>query len=559
MGQSLMPQVTASAVEQSEDTASTFDAQGFRYRVERRGTRVVHVESQLGRDGQVLANVEAEVEFVLGSGKRGRSYLYQRDGYVFQSPISWYSQKQRWDLAPGYEVVNSHFERPVSARCLFCHSNMVREVEGTTNRFELPIFRGCSVGCERCHGPGELHAREPQLADGVDYRIVNPRHLEPELREAVCEQCHLQGERRVLRANLSTFDYRPGLPLHDFWSVFLLASNLTEAQKAVGQVEQMHSSRCYRESRGELGCISCHDPHRFPAPEEQTQFYRARCQTCHATNGCSLPAADRKRQSPDDSCIQCHMPKRDTDIIHAAMSDHRILRQQDAVTVTEPISPLRRDQRDGSPLVYFRADLIDRNDPRLERDRGIALMGLARGWDDRAARALGRMAVPLLKPAVATSPEDVAAWEALGYAHWLQGQVKEAQQSYGMALQLAPNRENVLVDLGQLNQRIGQRAAAVGYLQRAVAVNPYISSYHAGLAQLYGSLGEWAKSVEACQSALRLNPADWETRMMLVMAYLRTGDRQRAQAEFEEFVQLDPEHEQLLRKLLSDEMKSVGF
>ena len=34
--------------------------------------------------------------------------------------------------------------------------------------------------------------------------------------------------------------------------------------EAVGHVEQMESSRCFRESQGRLGCISCHDPHRLP-------------------------------------------------------------------------------------------------------------------------------------------------------------------------------------------------------------------------------------------------------------------------------------------------------
>ena len=31
----------------------------------------------------------------------------------------------------------------------------------------------------------------------------------------------------------------------------------------------MHESRCFRASRGKMGCISCHDPHELPDPEPE--------------------------------------------------------------------------------------------------------------------------------------------------------------------------------------------------------------------------------------------------------------------------------------------------
>jgi hypothetical protein len=66
---------------------------------------------------------------------------------------------------------------------------------------------------ESIPGPGELHVRrrrgqKADPGDGDD-TIVNPRRLEPALREAVCEQCHLQGQARVLRRGRGPFDYRP--------------------------------------------------------------------------------------------------------------------------------------------------------------------------------------------------------------------------------------------------------------------------------------------------------------------------------------------------------------
>ena len=143
------------------DSTTTFEAGSTRYTVERRGGHVVHRETRLDNDGHVVAKVEGEVKYALGSGMRGISYLIEHDGRLFQSPISWYRQKNRWDLSPGYEQGNLHFDRPIEPDCLFCHTNRVEPIAHTLNRYEPPIFRGHAIGCERCHGPGELHHTAP--------------------------------------------------------------------------------------------------------------------------------------------------------------------------------------------------------------------------------------------------------------------------------------------------------------------------------------------------------------------------------------------------------------
>ena len=68
------------------------------------------------------------MKYALGSGTRGISYLIEHDGRLFQSPISWYGQKKQWDLSPGYDVNNLHFDRPIEPDCLFCHANRVEPI-----------------------------------------------------------------------------------------------------------------------------------------------------------------------------------------------------------------------------------------------------------------------------------------------------------------------------------------------------------------------------------------------------------------------------------------------
>jgi hypothetical protein len=142
-----------------------------------------------------------------------------------KSLITWYSRKQKWDLSPCYEKDNLHFERFIKPACLFCHSNRFDHVAGTENRYRPPNFMGHAIGCERCHGPGELHVRTPERLSDEPPNIVNPARLQPALREAVCQQCYLQGDIRIVRAGRSLSDYRPGLPLSSVESVFVKAAS----------------------------------------------------------------------------------------------------------------------------------------------------------------------------------------------------------------------------------------------------------------------------------------------------------------------------------------------
>jgi predicted CXXCH cytochrome family protein len=303
-----------------------FGVKDLTYSIDRRGGRLFHQETR-GDGSGLHAKTEAEVRYVIGSGTRGYAFLVEREGNLFQSPIAWYSQGRKWDLAPDYRERNWHFERVITPGCLFCHTNRFDQAEG-----ELPVFHGLTIGCERCHGPGELHVRRPEVIDGKDLTIVNPADLEPlALRENVCEQCHFQGKERFELPGRSVFDYRPGLPLDEFLRIYPARSDPTLRYVSVGHVEQIRQSRCYRDSRGKLGCISCHDPHRLPEPAARVAYYRARCLECHAERGCRLPHDARLSRSPEDNCVTCHMPRtRTTNIAHTALSNHTIPRIPEA-------------------------------------------------------------------------------------------------------------------------------------------------------------------------------------------------------------------------------------
>jgi Flp pilus assembly protein TadD len=539
MGRSLYPISAATEAGEEAGGRPLFKAGGLEYSIERRNGRVYHQETRRDSSGRVVARNEGEVQFALGSGNEGIGYLIDRDGFLFQSPISWYVRKGQWDLAPGYERTNAHFDRPVASTCLYCHANRALPVEGTINRYRPPYFEGHAIGCERCHGPAELHVRRPSSADGEENSIVNPAVLEPALRDAVCEQCHLLGHRRVVKVGRQEEDFRPGLSFDEFWSVFEPAAGAAE-ERFVGQVEQMHASRCYRASRGELGCVSCHDPHQRPAPAERTRYYRERCLACHAGRGCSLPAADRQAKSPTEDCAGCHMPQVDrTDILHAATTNHRILRQpgRDGPSSIEPELPRR-----GEPalLLFHRERMNERQQNGAERDLGVALC--------RDGLAGAAAALPLLEAALAAHPDDLAAAEAKGFALVQLGRYVEGLAAFRSALDREPGRESALIGAADAAARAGRLSDAIADLRRAIAINPSRSAYHSDLASLCFRARDWRAATAAGLEALRVNPVDTEARKLLVRCYLRTGDSQAARTELDTLLRFDPpDRDELIR------------
>lgn len=556
MGRSLAPLARSESLERYDESAhNPFESLGFQFLVERRPDVMLHKAIRRDLAGHVVTEVDAEVAFVLGSGARGRSYLLDRDGYLFQSPISWYTQKGAWDLSPGFELTYPP-ERPVVASCLFCHSNQADAVDGTSNRYRSPIFHGYAIGCERCHGPGALHVdsrrHEPDRVEMPDWTIVNPGRLAPQLREDVCQQCHLQGVKRFVRQGRHTFDYRPGLPLHYYWAVFVLAPEFLDNQKAVGQVEQMIASRCYQASARKLGCISCHDPHQVPAAEHRVRYYRERCLDCHQENRCALPLEARGQQSPGDSCIACHMPRfTSSDIAHTAVTDHRILRKPENAE-RGPRTP-RRLRAGAIPLVNFFAKELDPEDPAVSRDLGLALVSLI-AQPIPGRQAVGPTALALLEKGLRASPDDPAAWEAKGAALVLQGRKTEAMTAFETALARAPQRESTLQLAADLAEKMDRPTDAIAYLRRLCALNPWMWEYRYSLAKLLFERREWQGALDECDAALALNPADKATRILLLRCCLRRGKVDRARSEFQTLLALNPKDASALRSWFAEQM-----
>ena len=472
MAQSSGKVTPQTAIERFDRAVFTHQPSGFRYRVSQRqdGALTVGFERRPAAGG---LHGEKTMPYYAGSGAAARSYLLQSDGFLFVSPVAWYSGPvAHWGLGPAYGGYGYPFlTRPALPGCLTCHASFLKPIAGAQNRFSDPPFGEGGVACERCHGPGEAH-----IASAGTTKMVNPAKLPPDRRDSVCAQCHLSGEMRVMRPGMDWQSYRPGDRLSDSLTVFV---NRQPRRTVTSHVENLAQSACQRVSGDKLWCGSCHDPHSVPTPAARATYFQSKCLACHAT-------ATNYRAHGDD-CISCHMPKGSVaDAEHVVFTDHSIPRRPRPATATPPsrvelaaFGPAPATPRDIA-LAYAMA--ATRQPAERDKARGLleatavespndaeVLLYLAEiyrnsGLDDRA--------LPLYRRAAALDPSQLTASTGMGAIYFQRGELPEAIRHWQEALRKNPGLVLVATNLAMAQWRQGDRPAAEATLGKVLQLSP---------------------------------------------------------------------------------------
>ena len=426
---------------------------------------------------------EQPLSYYVGSGLRGRTYLFERDGWWFEAPVNYYSKKQLWDMAPNYgSVRNMPDTLPVDSNCLHCHASEVQAaLPQARNKYATAPFLAGGVTCAACHGDPAEH-----LAQQGRGPIVNPAKLAPAKRDSVCLQCHLEGDAAIYRAGRSLAAFRPGDDLADFVVYFVNASRAGGGGRATSQYEALLRSACKRASGDKLTCTTCHDPHSSPAAEDRVSFYRAKCLACHT--GEKMASQHHPEQQ---NCAACHMPARKTtDISHEQLTDHDIEKYPARPQIEDPAATVKL-----VPVGGVTAG---------DRELGLAYAQFAKSGDQRA----GEKALALLTKAEHEGIADVEVHERLGFLDQVSRRTDDAKREYQAALALDPFDSIALADFAVVEAEEGHLQPAVNLLEKVVADNPGQTAAGLDLAFLQCRLGDKAGALQTINLVQRFNPDD---------------------------------------------------
>jgi len=494
--------------------------------VVREGSDLYQTQYQLDEKGRRIFSSAHKLEYRIGGHLTGNIYVVRWGQFFFQAPLSYYVKIKQWDLAPGYELAPRPFNRPI-LRCFFCHNGQPEPMPNREGMYRSPPFRFMEygIGCECCHGPGELHlkelARHPRRKPGkLDNTIVNPARLSPRLADDICMNCHEGWASRVLQPGKSHLDFRPGTPLYQ--TVALFKVPVTKDQRAeLDRLEAlppvkgslatplwfkhslMEMSRCFHDSKGQLRCITCHVIHNPPAQANAVAYYRDKCLTCHTNESCRLTLAERSHREPANDCVGCHMPRKGVaGIPHSEDANHRIVRRAGqpypdyAFEESTPDLP-------GLVCVNRRGEDAAKPVPLLTKLLAYNELMVSKKSPDAA-----RYYLEILGQLERTAPDNPTVLVCSGRKALVDGDYSKAVQSLKRAIEKGAEYESTYLDLAEALNRLGQDEESLRVLEQGVSAWPFSADLQQALVLRYMKLDRPSKAREALERYVALFPED---------------------------------------------------
>lgn len=513
-----------------------------------------------------------KVDYIVGSGQHTNSHIFSKNGYLYQAPITFYTQKKQWDLAPGFEKgASSRFTRLIESECMTCHNGYPDFVKTSQNKY-LTIKTG--IDCERCHGPGGLHVKEKMAGNivdtskGPDYTIVNPRRLSTELQNNICQRCHLQGI-SVLNDGKTFFDFRPGMHLSEVMNVFMPQyEGAQDKMIMASHVERMKKSDCYVSS-GKMSCITCHNPHVSVKFTQHSQYINA-CNSCHGAGKQQCTEKEAVRNAKGNDCITCHMPRNGSiDIPHVAVTDHYIRKRplddatKSKITAFLGLKSFNNDSPDAITTARAFMEFFERYNP----NKGLidsALKYLNKEQNREASEKQNRDYIRayfllndfgrVVEYASSLKPESITdAWASyrIGESYSNTQQADKALAWYQRAVAIWPQSLDFQNKYGNCLLTLNKVKEAQDVFMYILKENPDYLSANVNLGFLYMQQGNKTMSYDYLMRALKLNPDYEQTLINLAVWHHNNGNDGNAKKYLLHLLKKHPQNEQA-KAMLAD-------
>ena len=497
---------------------------------------VLFIEEFRLENGDTVHKRTEQMAYIIGSGQHTNSHILNINGYIFQAPITFYTQKGRWDMAPGFGTgKNERFSRFLADECITCHNHFPDFEKKSLNKYTaMPT----GIECERCHGPGEIHVRE-KLAGNIvdtskmtDYTIVNPANLPRDLQMDLCQRCHLQGI-PVLEEGKTFFDFKPGMKLSAVMNVFLPRySNSHEKFIMASQADRLRLSECFKKS--EMTCITCHNPHKSVKATNR-EIFNQKCESCHSrADAKTCSASQPEREAAGNDCSGCHMPvSGSSDIPHVRITDHFISKKNTTPTKSKIPETTEKPAFLGLQI--------------LTKEHATAL-DMARGY---LALYDKYMPAPMVLDSALHYLKASKLPEAQTFKTWVHYYfTREDFPSLAAFSQKIPFEK---LDDGWTAYRIGEAFFKLGklpeaehYFAKATEVLTFNLDFQEKLGTVQVALGKLKEAEQTFDFILKENPKRQVALCNLGYAKVLQGNWEAGEQLYDRAIQLDPDYEQAL-------------
>ncbi|MDH3649669.1 MAG: multiheme c-type cytochrome [Saprospiraceae bacterium] len=220
---------------------------------------------------------------------------------------AWDSEQNTWfDLQPDLEIQHDEWLHWTAggmrwnAMCADCHSTNVHKNYDLSSGAYETTYSEINVGCEACHGPGNLHIefyQNPNSNSSSPKMYMDTSTSSVDLVDK-CARCHSR------RSQITKYFNYQGHFL-DHYRPSLLIDPIYEIDGQIRDEDYVYSSfiqsKMYHNG---VSCKDCHDVHSLKLKQSGNVL----CLTCHDSRYDKPSHHFHDLDSEGSECINCHMP-----------------------------------------------------------------------------------------------------------------------------------------------------------------------------------------------------------------------------------------------------------